>query len=308
MKILSHLKSGALRSLKTWKSILIIWFIFFVLIGIIAASAKSGLKSMIGSSMITELLEDTINADVIADLRDGLSVLVTSVTKGFFLLIMVTFIANAFFSGGLFNILRKECSRKSLICFFKGGVSNFRAVLVINIIVSLIFIAVVSIIGGIPAMIASKSGSGNPEPGTLGKTIRISMVIVALLLPVLLLVADYARAWLTGNDSKKPFSAIGKGFTMTFKTFVLSYPVMMILIITQALFGFVAVSKLIGATPSGGGGVFLLFLISQLLFIIRLFLRTWRYGSITSMLEGTAATMVAQDQSEQVAEPLLDRA
>jgi len=307
MKILSHLKSGALRSVKSWKGILIIWFLIFVMIGILAASAKSGLKSMIGSSMITELLRDTVNADVLTDLKEGLSVLIASVTKGFILLILFTFIANAFFSGGLFNILSKKCSRKSLSCFLSGGASNFWSVLVINLIVSLIFIAVASIIGGILALIVSKSGGGNPEPGAMSKAIRFSIIIVALLLPVLLLVADYARAWLIGNDSKKPFSAIGAGFVMTFKKCVLSYLVMIILIIIQAGFGVLVVSKLMGSKPSTGGGVFLLFLISQILFIIRLFLRTWRYGSVTSLLEETQTTAVSQGQSEPVAEPLSDQ-
>ena len=176
-----------------------------------------------------------------------------------------------------------------------------------DLIVSLIFIAAISIIGVIPALIVSKSGSGNPVPGAMSKSIRISLIIMALLIPVLLLVVDYARAWLTGNDSKKPFKAIGAGFALTFRKFLLSYPVMMILIIIQAGFGWIVVSKLLGSKPSTGGGVFLLFLISQVLFIIRLFLRAWRYGSVTSMLEDSKATEASQDQSEPVAVPLSDQ-
>ncbi len=307
MKILSHLKIGALSSVKSWKGIIFIWFLIFVMIGILAASAKSGMKSMIGSSMITELLKDTLNVDVLADLNEKISVLLASLTKGFILLIMFSFLANAFFSGGLFNILSRKCKRKSLSCFLSGGASNFWSVLVINLIVSLIFIAVISIIGIIPAFIVSKSGSGNPEPGAMSRSIRISMIIMALLIPVLLLVADYARAWLTVNDSKKPFKAIGTGFAMTFRKFASSYPAMIILILIQSAFGWLVISKLIGSKPSTGGGVFLLFLISQVLFIIRLFLRAWRYGTVISMMEETPTTEASQDRSEPVAVPLSDQ-
>jgi hypothetical protein len=37
--------------------------------------------------------------------------------------------------------------------------------------------------------------------------------------------------------------------------------------------------------PVTGGGIFLLFLLSQLLFIIKLLLRVCRYGSVTAMFE-----------------------
>ena len=306
MKILLHLKSGAVSSFKSWKGILIIWLVTFVMIGIIAASAKSGLKSMIGSSMITELLRDSVNADVLTDLRDGLMVLLPSVTKGLGLLILITFITNAFFSAGLFNILGKKCSSKSLSCFLSGGASNFWSVLVINLIVTMIFIVIALLVGGIPALIVSKSGSGNPEPGALGRTIRMSFILMALLLPFVLLIADYARAWQTGNNPKKPFRAIGVGFAMTFGKFSISYPVMLILIIIQSVFGVFIVSKLLGSKPLTGGGVFLLFLVSQIFFIIKLFLRAWRYGSVTSMLE-TETIKVSPGQSEQVAEPLSDQ-
>lgn len=284
MNILTHLKSGAVRSLKSWKSVLVIWILILFLISLIALPVKSGIKSIIGSSMITELLADTINIDVITDLKDGVVSLLPALTTGFFMVVIIGFLLNAFLTGGLFTILSAKNSSYSLSRFFAGGAANFWSVLVITIIIAVIILVSGSIIGGVPVMIISGSGEGTPQPGVIGKAIRISLIIMILVIPVLLLVSDYARAWQVTHEEKKPFKAIGFGFSTTFRTFLKSYPMMLILMTVQSGFGALVMSKLLSLKPATGGGVFMLFVGSQLLFIIRIMLRTWRYGSVTSMM------------------------
>jgi membrane protein YdbS with pleckstrin-like domain len=43
--------------------------------------------------------------------------------------------------------------------------------------------------------------------------------------------------------------------------------------------------------PVTAGGVFLLLIVSQLLILLRLFLKTWRYASVTSMMETDPVSM-----------------
>ena len=297
MNILTHLKSGAFRSFKSWKGVLVIWVLTLFLISLLALPMKSGFKSMIGSSMITELLTDTVNVDVITDFMQGLSSLLPALTSGFMLILFLGFLMNAFLTGGLFTILSGKNSRYSVSHLFAGGAANFWSVLVITIIIVLIILVSGSVIGGIPMMIIRGSGEGTPQPGAMGKAIRISMIILALVLPVLLLVSDYARAWQVTHEVKKPFKAIGFGFSATFRTFLKSYPMMLIIMAVQTGFGALVVSKLLGSKPATGGSVFLLFVASQIIFIIRIMFRAWRYGSVTSLMEEkTKITTVVSDQ------------
>jgi hypothetical protein len=58
---------------------------------------------------------------------------------------------------------------------------------------------------------------------------------------------------------------------------------MLILIVIQIFFTWEVLKILGGMKPVTGGAVFLMFLLSQLLFIVKILLKTWRYGSVTAM-------------------------
>ena len=55
--------------------------------------------------------------------------------------------------------------------------------------------------------------------------------------------------------------------------------------IIQALYGWLVLSIITGMKPVTGVGVFLLFILSQLLFFIKILLKGWRYGSVTRLME-----------------------
>jgi len=121
--------------------------------------------------------------------------------------------------------------------------------------------------------------------GAAFRTGIIATSIFLLFLPILLLVADYARAWQASHEKNACFKAINFGFSRTFRTFFSSYPLMVILLIVQFLYGWFVLSIVPGMKPVTGGGVVLLFILSQLLFFIKILLKGWRYGSVTKLME-----------------------
>jgi hypothetical protein len=285
MKVLIAVKIAVFRSLKSWKGILIIWFLSLLLVSLLALPVRGSLNSGFGSSMITERLIDGIDFEVFSDLGEALTSLISYLSSGFFLLLVVGFLLNIFLSGGLFNSLKGSSGKFSTGEFFRASAKYFWSFLVILSVISIIVVVLAFLVVGVPMSLVGNADV--PKEGALLKTFILFSSVFILLLILLLLVADYARAWQVAEERNACFKAIGFGFRQTFRTFRSSYLLMLILLVIQVSYGWLVLNILPGMKPVSGGGVFFLFLISQSMFIIKILLKMWRYGSVTSLMEMT---------------------
>jgi hypothetical protein len=283
MKILKALSSGCHRSLKIWKGVLIFCFISLALASLVALPMKSVMNTGFGQSTITEKLVNGINIEVLEDLGILLKGLINFFSSGLLLILIIWILINAFITGGLFDSLKGSKERFSAGEFFKASSRNFLPFLGITVIMSLILVFLGLILITIP--LQGIISSENPNEAVPWMIMFISVSFFILISQVLVLVADYARVWQVKNEKAACFRALGFGFSRTFSRFLSSFPMMFIICLIQTLF-VLFVLKVIGNwRPASGIGVFALFLLSQLLFCIRLFLKVWRYGSVTSLKE-----------------------
>ncbi|MFZ2340346.1 MAG: hypothetical protein WAW07_11580 [Bacteroidales bacterium] len=304
MKIINSLKSGLKRAFGIRTAVLLTWLSFFLLSILPVYPLRASLGSAFGSSMITERLADGFDIEVFSDLGNAGKILVSFLANGVILTFLVAFILNAFLTGGLFGILGKANGKFSAREFFRSAAGNFLPFLgitfVLTVIAGFIFMIMIFVPIGISGM--SDNMNGGPKP-------FIPMTIAALLflvIPVLLLVADYSRAWRASRDEGSCFAALGYGLTRTFRNFRRSYLLMVILILVQMLLLFVVFLILPAWRPSTGGGVFLMLIVTQILLIMRLFFKTWRYGSVTSMMESLEEVKHEESQVITQAEPVAD--
>jgi NADH:ubiquinone oxidoreductase subunit 6 (subunit J) len=281
MEFLNPVISGAVRSVKSIKGVLVIWLSTLLMVSLVALPFRSSIRSVLGSSMITEKLKEGINIDVLTDFGGKFATILSALTSGMLLLIVSGFLLNVFFNGGLFTTLRSGEEKYSPSQFFRAAGTCFRPFLLITVIMTLILVLLSFLIFGLAFAIYGSSG----EEGSEVRAAVTGGIIFILLLPVVLMVTDYARVWQAAAPKKEGFRAIGIGFRQTFRYFFSSYPVMLINLIIQALFSWFVLRFLSGTGPQTGGGIFLLFLLSQFLFIIKILLRVWRYGSVTAMYE-----------------------
>jgi hypothetical protein len=281
MAIINHILSGAARSARSWKWILVSWIMTLIVVALVIIPFRSGFETMLGSSMITERLRDGINLEALTNVGTGFSLLVKFLTSGILMLIITGFLMNLFFSGGFFDVLRRKQGENQSRGFFSASSSNFWSFLIITLGVRLIINLLSFLMIGLPLIILASDGSGS----RVLKIIIISGAIFCLILPVLLLVSDYARAWQAASAKKDAIRALGKGFSYTFRYFFSSWLMMFLIVALQVLFTISAFSVIIRMKPDSGSGIFLMFLLSQLMFLIKIWLRTWRYGIITSKFE-----------------------
>ncbi len=283
MKILLALQSGFSRSLRGWKGILVFWFLSFAMVSLIVIPLKAGLNAALGQSMITEKLMKGINFDVLGDLGKNLRLIGSSLASGMILLGLAAIVLDIFITGGLFGIVRRDSDKATSENIFRDSVRNFWPFMIISLVIYIILALLIVFLVVIPASVAGNAASA-PE-GLVFRVLEISAPVFGLALSVLLLVADYARAWQAARYEHASFKAIGFGFSQTFRTILPSVALMLIMMLLQLLVA-LAVFKLIASfTPVRGGGVFLLFILSQLLLILKFFFKVVRFAGVTALME-----------------------
>lgn len=281
-KIFESLRSGFVRAMNSWKGVLIFWFSMFIMVIVLIYPLRNSLNAGFGSSMITEKLADGFDIEVFADLGPAMKSLMSFFTAGFILVYLAGFLLNSFMTAGLFSSVRKSGVKFSSQEFFRAGAKNFWPFLIVSVIITLIINFLSGFIIGIAFIIINLSESISEKASFT--IVFGSIILCLLLLPVFFLAADYARAWRSANENDSAFRAIGKGFSLTFSKFWSSCFMMIILILVQVLFGILIIFLFTVWKPVTGGGVFLLLLVSQLMFYIRLLFKTWRYASVSSMM------------------------
>lgn len=286
MKIIISLKDGMLRSVKAWKPILIVWVCYILLAGIVAIPMKSVVKAGLGKSMITEKLADGFNFEVFADMGAHFGGISSYLASGLLMIGLAGFILSSFLSGGLFNSLRKSSPGFSSDAFSRSSSGNFWSFLVISLITWVIILILAVVVIVIPvSIVAASEESGE---GTIYRIGIIASSFFLLAVTLMFLVADYSRAWQVLHERNNCFKAIGFGFRQAFRAFSASYPLMLIIFLIQLLYGWFVFSVLSVIRPDTEMGIIILFILSQVLFIIKIILKVWRYASVTSMMELTA--------------------
>jgi|WetSurMetagenome_2_1015567.scaffolds.fasta_scaffold14802_4 hypothetical protein len=293
MQLINSMKSGIIRSVRAWRGIILMWLFSLMLVSLVAVPLKHALKADLGSSMITEKLAHGINIEVFADLGSGFRNLGSYFVSGFLLIILIGFIFNAFLSGGIFSNLRKSASSFSTQEYFQACAKYFWPFFIISFLISLIIILLFILICLIPVSIVIQANASSE--GALIKTAVVSGTIYLLLVAILLAIADYSRAWLVSSDTTQSLKALRFGFRHTFTTFPSTYSLILIILLVQFLFGWIVFSIVPVIRPAGEIGITMLFVLSQFLFIIKIYLKAWRYGSMISMMDNN---LIESDRSE----------
>jgi len=283
MKFLSSLRSGFSRALSARRMVLVWWFTFFILVILFVYPMRSTINTAVGSSMITERLAEGLDIDMITDLGQTLRSIISYFSAGMLFVYLAGFLLNAFVSGGIFGLLRNKADGTGPDEFFRAGARNFWPNIIILFIVTIILFVSMAIL--LSLTIGAAATPGKVSESVMNIILVSSGVVMLIIIAVLLLVADYARAWVATERNRSGLQALGFGFGETFGKFRSSILMMLILVIVQVFFVLLMMRILSAWTPSSSGGVFLLLIVSQVMLYVRLMLKTWRYASVTSLME-----------------------
>jgi len=280
MNIIRILKKGAVETALSYKLLLTVWIITLVMIMVVALPLRNSFRSVFGNSMAMEKLSEGFDMGLAGDMGKAFGQLMSSATIGGLLLLLAGFLLYTFFAGGLFTRFATAWGGLKVSAFLKASAYNFVPFLLIALLMGLITGVYTALIFGIPIGVAlALSGGSSPISGLL----KILIVIWGLGLPVWLFAADASRRWIAATGSHKVFRALREGFRVLRKRFWISYITVLVILILNVVFvsgsmWFTAVSM-----PDKGIMIFLFFLATQLLFIVRLFLKAWRYAAVSQL-------------------------
>ena len=280
MKILKAITSGFSRSVKASKQIFVVWLINTLAIALLIVPFRNILVAQAGSSMAPEMLRGGTDLAYWLDAMPDLGGSFAAFLIGLLVLLGVIWLLGVFLAGGLFETLRANRRGVTMSEFFRASARLFFPYLWVTLIVFGFIIASALLLIAVPIMIV-QGGAGN-EVLVMKISVVTKYLFVALLL-IWLLIADYSRAWLAAADKKKVFRALGYGFRATFKTFFTSFLFMVFAAGLQALLTWSGVLITTDFEPEGGGGLLLLFLITEGLLILRIYMRVFRYGGVTAL-------------------------
>lgn len=277
MSLYRTLKNGAVNAASSYKLILLVWITTLVLALAVAFPLRTSFNIMFGNSMAVERLNDGFDLGIAGDIGKPFGALFASLSAGSFLAGTAGFFLMTFFAGGLFRRYTLAWGGLRVSEFLRASANNFIPFLKIALLMMLIVGAYTFVMIGLPG-IASMAVSGSQIPS--GKFMYLFYGLWALGLPVWLFVADASRRWIAATGSKKVFRALGSGFRTLKERFWLSYLTVLAVFITNSLFITATFWFAATAMPDRGMEVFLFFIAAQSIFILRLFMKAWRYASV----------------------------
>lgn len=280
MDLIRILKKGAVTAASSYKLLLTVWVITLVMIMFVALPLRSSFKSVFGDSMITEKLSDGFDMGLTGDMGKAFGQLMSSATTGGLLLLLAGFLLYTFFAGGLFTRFTTAWGGLKVSAFMKASAHNFLPFLLIALLMCLIIGVYTALIIGIPSGLRLAFSGGSSRMSGL---MKIFYVIWILGLPSWLFVADYSRRWIAATGSRKVFRALGAGFRALKNRFWLSYATVLVIFILNVAFVLGSMWFTASSMPEKGIMIFLFFLATQLLFLVRLFLKAWRYASVSQL-------------------------
>lgn len=277
MALLRVLKKGAAAAALSYKQLLVIWVVSLIMILFVSFPLRVMLNAVFGNSMAVMRLTDGFDAGLLGDVGKPFLYLISAASTGGLLLLLAGFLLYTFFAGGLFASYTTAWGGLKMTAFIRESARNFLPFLKVNLLTLLIIAGYTLIVLGIPAAARMALAKGStPE----GASMVLFYSIWLLGLPLWLFVADASRRWIAATGSDRAFRALGAGFRALKERFWLSYGTVFLILIVNALFIFISFWYLTCSVPEKGGMIFLFFILTQIMFFIRLFMKAWRYASV----------------------------
>ncbi|HNX65957.1 MAG TPA: hypothetical protein PKH02_03690 [Bacteroidales bacterium] len=281
MKIFSAVAKGAVKSVKSYNLAITTWLITFIMIWSASLVLKASFNSMFGDSMISESLLGGFDVSILADLGNRIAPFINGMLLTTTFIILFGVLVNTFFAGGFYGRFAYQATDHTISDFFRSSARFFFPYLGIAALIALMIIFWAGLLFGLPLLLSDAASRGT---ATMTFLMRLFGVVFLLGLPVLLLFADTARSSMAYSGKRNMFRAVGDGFRATFHKFLKNYISEFIVMIASILLSLLLLWLLKDLVPEKGGMIFLFFILTQVIALLKVWVRSWRYATVTELV------------------------
>ena len=268
---------GFQQSFRSPRMILILYAVNILTALILALPFMGALKSAFGHSDIVSNLVNDFDFTTFSNLFFYSGEGVGAIFSGIKWLVLAYFIVSTFLTGGIIRTLNKEKFTTSN--FFAGSAYNFFRFLGLSFIMIIVQIIFALLIYGLVVFLIKTYFVSVSSEIILYIIFFVGFIIHLLFFLFISMIGDYAKFYLVLEDNFNIFNGFWKGLQYSFKHFLKTYVLYLILLFLPAVIMYLYIYLEKDIKMATGIGILIVFLLQQAFILLRVILRVWILAS-----------------------------
>jgi len=278
MKAIPSFLYGFKASVKSVRMILLIYLSYLVIALLLAIPFFGLFRSAAGNSQLPGSLMNGFDATAIRELLASGGKMFAFYLKAFVPWIFIFLLFQIYLNGGILSWVSNPRGKFSINRFHTNGRKFFWRFLKLTVYFIIIHLIICLIIY-LPYSLITGSGSGLTDRQVMNP-LFIYAGVHAVVLVFVFMWSDMAKSGLYREDSSKVLKTIFRSLKIAFRRFFSFYFLGLLLLIipTLAFIGFYLIRS--GLVVNTTGMILIVFVLQQVLVLIRVIFRTWRLAAV----------------------------
>jgi hypothetical protein len=279
MGIFKSYISGLKNTGSEVKMVLVIYFLTLILALLVVLPFKSMMSDSVGHSMSAYKLLSEFDYTVFKDFQLQNAEVIKYFQKHFIWFGLFYLMSSIFFTGGILSAFNNRKNKFSLKLFFGSCAEYFWRFLRLGIFSILLQIIIAVIIYSSFRIVFFGLVESVKNEVDIITIVSIAIVIHLMFALLLMIISDYAKILIVQNKSTKVLRSYGEAIKFTFKHFMGTYLLYLLLLSTPILltlsyFAFEIKVGMVSPTT-----IIFMFIIQQIIIWSRIFIRVWFFAS-----------------------------
>lgn len=282
MKLFKAYTTGLKETLRMPRLLFLLFGVNLAMAWIVTHVFKKVFVGGLDATLEFSALSKGFHFAILADYLNNNPSIVAAIVATFVIVGIFYWFVNIFLVGGTLRVLNKNTFTMSN--FLSGGSYNFRKFSQIAFLMLLVHL-LVAVLVYMMLPIADSVFKYETEVGQT-RAVIIAVAVHLVLLSFFVIISDYAKIYALFNDTNNPFKAVWQSLKFTFRYFLKTNALFWLIVVSSVVIMYLFYSIHRDIHELKTVGVILVFLLQQLIILIRIFFRIWLFSSEIEVYAG----------------------